>query len=265
MQYCARLLRYVKNRGMDSAFFWRPSIFCSSHVCMYAHALDTIPAPCCRHSWCLLLGPGGTNKPEQEPIWKSDSALKWWQKVSSVCHGQMFLPLVGFLEVGFIFLFTSPIFPKYCPISPLGGCPDSLTWHIWVETEALWFVGWLEEKIAAPFPVPSRDGGAGGRAVTSRGRNASAAQAGQRWGAKPPADLFQGEGRAVLCCLQVVLFALAPCLQGPKLLHQISPLPRKHRCSASTCSLLVSLLSSVIFKHVLKVEFEHKSWAEWGC
>lgn len=190
--------------------FWGDHRYFAKAVCVCnARALATSPAPCCRRGWCLLLGPGEANKPEEEPAWKSVSALKRGQKVSSVCHGHTFLPLVGFLEVVFIFLFSSPV-------SPLGACPGSLTWHIWVETGAFWFAGSLEEMIAAPFPVPSRGKGTGGRAGTSCGRYASTARAGQRCGIKSPTDLFQGGGRAVLCHPKVVLLPFAPRLQGCK-------------------------------------------------
>lgn len=153
------------------------------------HALATSSASCCRHSWCLLLGPRGANKPEEEPVWKSVSALKWGQKVLSVCHGEKFLLLVGFLETTFVFLFISPIFSKDCPIYPLEAAQ---TPQIWVETGAFWFAGWLKETISALFLVPSRIEGPRGSTGTSRGLNANAAQAGQRWGLKRPADLFQG-------------------------------------------------------------------------
>lgn len=100
-----------------------------------------------------------------------------------------------------------------------------------------------------------RGEGPRGRGDTSRGHNATTAQARQRWGVKPPTDLFQGGGRAVLCCLYMVLHPPAPHLQGSKpLLHRIAFLLRKHQHSASTFTLLLSLLSSVIFHHVLKVE-----------
>lgn len=62
--------------------------------------------------------------------------------------------------------------------------------HHTFETGVFWFAGWLEEMTAAPFLVPS----------------------GAEMWVKPTIDLFQGGGRAVLCCLQMVLLPLAPCL-----------------------------------------------------
>lgn len=87
----------------------------------------------------------------------------------------------------------------------------------------------------------------------------STARAGQGQGAEPP----QSGGRIDPGCLQMFLLPLALVCMAPSA-FTIS-LPHKHQCSAPVYALLVSLLSSVIFKHVLKAEFEYKSCAEWVC
>lgn len=125
-------------------------------------------------------------------------------------------PISGVLKVRFGFLFTSPFFSRDCPISPLGGCPDTthLSWN--------WdFLG-LHSGSAAPLPVSSRDeqGEASHWSVW-------------RW-------------KAVLCCLQVVLILLAgfQALSSPN----SNPLSHERQCSAFQCILLWSLLSSEISK-----------------
>lgn len=68
VQYCAPLLHYVKDKGIDSALlfiFYSENILLKPCVCVYVLVLATSPAPCCRQSSYLLPGPGGAKKPEE--------------------------------------------------------------------------------------------------------------------------------------------------------------------------------------------------------